>query len=238
MTSNNPHIETDDAHPTEFKSGKRKGLAVGLTAGLLGGAAAGLVLGVPGLSSAAESDPAAAIVQQVDETDDVGTEFDAPVDHGERLREMLQPLVEDTTLTAEQADKVTSHLVENRPERGERGDRGERVEHRRGQRGGVSDAVLELLGTDAETLKAQIMDGSSLADVATESGVDVQQIVDVMVSEASDRLDEAVANGRLDEGEAAERLAEIEERITARVNGESAGEFPGRPGRFPGSPGD
>jgi len=237
MTSN-----INDSQTSESKSTKRKGLAIGLTAGLLGGAAAGLVLGVPGLSSAAESDPAAVIVQQVDETDEAGTESDAPVDHSERLREMLQPLVDDTTLTAEQADKVTSHLVENRPERGERGDRGGRIEHRRGHRGGVSEGVLELLGTDAETLRAQIMDGSSLADVAAEAGVDVQQLVDVMVSEAAEHLDEAVANGRLDEAEAAEKLAEIEERVTARVNGESAGEFPGRPGGFPGgfpgSPGD
>jgi len=47
-----------------------------------------------------------------------------------------------------------------------------------------------------------------------------------MVSEASDHLDEAVANGRIDEAEAAEKLAQIEERITAGINGE----FPGRPG--------
>jgi hypothetical protein len=221
MTSNTPHNEAGESHTGQSKTGKRKGLAIGLTAGLLGGAAAGLVLGVPGLSSAAESDSPAAIVQQVD--DDADTAPGAPVDHGERLREMLQPLVDDTTLTGEQADKVTSHLIENRPERG---DHGERVEHRRGHREGASEAVLELLGTDAETLREQIKGGSSLADIAAEASVDVQKIVDLMVSEASDHLDEAVANGRIDEAEAADKLAQIEERITARINGE----FPGRPG--------
>ena len=224
MTSNTPHNEAGGSDTGQSKTGKRKGLAIGLTAGLLGGAAAGLVLGVPGLSSAAESDFPAAVVQQVDDDADTAPGAPgAPVDHGERLREMLQPLVDDTTLTAEQADKVTSHLIENRPERG---DHGERVEHRRGHREGASEAVLELLGTDAETLREQIMSGSSLADIAVEAGVDVQQIVDLMVSEASDHLDEAVANGRIDEAEAAEKLAQIEERITARINGE----FPGRPG--------
>jgi hypothetical protein len=226
MTSNTPHNEAGESPSGQLKTGKRKGLAIGLTAGLLGGAAAGLVLGVPGLSSAAESDSPAAIVQQVDETDDAETAPggpDARPDHGERLREMLQPLVDDTTITAEQADKVTSHLIENRPERG---DRGGKFEHRGEHRRGVSEEVLELLGTDAESFREQIMGGSSLADIAIEAGVDVQQIVDLMVSEASDRLDEAVANGRIDQAEAAEKLAQIEERITAGINGE----FPGRPG--------
>jgi hypothetical protein len=221
MTTNIPELNTNEPDVGNSQSGKRKGLALGLTVGLLGGTAAGLVLGVPGLSSAAETDSLAAIVQQTDETDDA--EVDTPVEHGERLREVLQPLVDDSTISTEQADAVTSHLVENRPERP---DRGGRSEHRRGHRGGVSDAVLELLGTDAETLRAQIMDGSSLADIAAEAGVDVQQLVDVMVSEASAHLDEAVANGRVDEAEAAEKLAQIEEMITARLNGE----FPGRPG--------
>jgi len=145
MTTNTPETNTSEKDTAKSSSGKRKGLALGLTVGLLGGAAAGLVLGVPGLSSAAETDTAAAIVQQTDETDD--TEVDAPVERGEKLREVLQPLVDDGTITAAQADAVTSQLVENRPERG---DRGGRFDHRR-DRGGVSEAVLELLGTDAET---------------------------------------------------------------------------------------
>lgn len=226
MTINTPQLETAETQPSGPKSVRRKGLAIGLTAGLLGGAAVGLVLGVPGLSNAADSGSQAAIVQQVDETD---VESDASADHSERLREVLQPLVDMGAISAEQADVVTSHLVENRPER-----EGGHFEQRGGHRGGVSEAVLELLGTDAETLRAQIMDGSSLADIAGEAGVDVQQIVDAMLSEASDHLDEAVADGNLDESDAAERLAEMEERITDRVNGESDGEFPGRPGGFPG----
>jgi hypothetical protein len=94
----------------------------------------------------------------------------------------------------------------------------------------VSTAVLELLGTDAETLREQIMGGSSLADIAAEAGVDIQQIEDLMLSEVADHLDKAVADGRIDADEAAEKLTEIEERITARINGE----FPGRPGGFSG----
>jgi len=226
MTSNTPDSNTGESNTGETSTGKsitgkRKGLAVGLTLGLLGGTAAGLVLGVPGLSSAADSDSPAVIVQQVDETDDA--EAKAPGEPGERLREVLQPLVDDNTITAGQADDVTSHLIENGPERGNRGGPGE---HRRGHRRGVSEAVLELLGTDAESLREQIKDGSSLADIAAAAGVDVEQLTLVMLAEASEHLDEAVANGRIDETEAAEKLAQIQELITARINGE----FPGRPG--------
>lgn len=225
MTTDTPELNPNKPDGGKSPNGKRKGLALGLTFGLLGGTAAGLVLGVPGLSSAAESDSPAAIVQQVDETDDETNDAadTAPVERGERLREALQPLVDDATITAQQADAVASHLIENRPDRG---DRGGRFEGRRDHRGGVSEVVLELLGTDAETLRAQIKDGSSLADIAAEAGVDVQQLVDAMVAEASERIDEAVANGRIDEADAAEKLAQIEEKITARLNGE----FPGRPG--------
>ena len=46
-----------------------------------------------------------------------------------------------------------------------------------------------------------------------------------MVAGAGSHLDLAVENGRLTEDEAAERLGEVTERITARVNGER----PGRP---------
>ena len=112
--------------PTTNGRSSKKGIGIGLAAGLLGGTAAGLVLGVPGLSGAAADTGAvagpAAIVQQVD---------DAPVDEaaaqpGERLRTVLQPLVDDGTIDAAQADAVTEQLMQKRGDRGDRGDRGER----------------------------------------------------------------------------------------------------------------
>ncbi len=54
-------------------------------------------------------------------------------------------------------------------------------------------------------------------------------VVDAIVDEMTDRLDAAVADGRLTEDEAAEKLADAEERIADRVNN-------GRPDR--GAPAD
>ena len=214
----------------ETKSGGRRGLTIGLAGGLLAGTAAGLVFGVPGLSSAA-SDVAstpAALVQQTDETDpaapadDPADAPDAP-EMGTRLRETLQPLVDDGTITAEQADAVTTQLVENRPERGEGGfGEGRGPGGHRGPgmfaRGVGSEALTDLLGIDAEELRTQLRDGATLADIATAQGVEVQAVVDELVGELDERLTNAVDNGRIDQAEADQKLADAEAKITDMVN--------------------
>jgi len=202
---------------TTSKPGARRGLTVGLAGGLLAGTAAGLVFGVPGLSSAA-SDAAsapAALVQQADETptDDIRP------DPGVRLRETLQALVDDGTLTSEQADAVTSYLVENRPERGERGEEGRHGRPGRAFGLGVaSEAVTDLLGIDAQELRTQLRDGATLAEIAEAQGVEVQAVIEELVGEVEERVTNAVENGRIDQAEADEKLAEAEARITDMVN--------------------
>lgn len=188
-----------------------KGAAFGLTAGLVGGSLAGMVLGVPGISSAS---PAVA-VQQVDEPVD-----EAPVERGEKLREILQALVDDGTLTADQADAVTTHLVENRPERTRRGDRGHRGNH--GSRGGFdrSGVLTDLLGLDAEALRTELRSGSTLAEIAEAQGVEASAVVDALVAQATERMNAAVESERLTADEAAAKLAKLETRIADRVNGD------------------
>ena len=210
---------TSTSTPSTRTPGRRRGVAVGVTGGLLAGTAAGLVFGVPGLTSAASSDVTAtpaAVVQQVDEP-----ATDAPAEErpemGTQLRESLQALVDAGTITAEQADAVTAHLVENRAERGE---------GREGRRGGpgafaggvASEALSDLLGLDTQDLRQQLRDGATLADIATAQGVEVQAVVDELVAELDERLTNAVENGRIDQAEADEKLADAEARITDRVN--------------------
>jgi hypothetical protein len=204
-------------------SGKRGGVAIGIAGGLLAGTAAGLVFGVAGLTSAASSETAVgsgAVVQQVD-ADDSTAPSGAPAETGVRLREMLQSLVDDGTITAAQADAVTTHLVENRPERGERGE-GRGPGGRHGGlgmfgRGVASEALTDLLGLDAQELREQLRDGATLADIAEDQGVDPQAVVDELVGELEERMDNAVENGRIDQTEADEKLAEAEARIADMV---------------------
>jgi hypothetical protein len=215
-TPRDPDVETT-------RSTKRRAASVGLAFGLVGGTAAGLVFGVPGLSNAADTtNTRAAVLQQAGT--DTGNEVAAGgeigprhAEHGERLRAVLQELVDDGTLTAEQADAVTAHLQANRPETGARHGGGLIG---RGGPGPVSEEIAEALGLDVDTLRDELRSGSTLADVAAEQGVDIQVLVDLMVAEAAERVDQAVANGRLDEARAAEKLADIEERVTAHLNGE------------------
>jgi hypothetical protein len=211
----------DTNHSTNnHKPAARRGLAAGLAGGLLAGTAAGLVFGVPGLTSAATAPEPAALVQQTDETDT--TTEDAPAEMGTHLRETLQALVDAGTITADQADAVTAHLVENRPERGEFGEGHGPGGHRGGPgmfgRGVASEALTDLLSIDGEELRTQLRDGATLAEIAEAQGVAVQDVVDVLVAEVTERVDNAVANGRIDQTEADEKLAEAEAKITEMVN--------------------
>jgi hypothetical protein len=197
----------------------RRALTIGVAGGLLAGTAAGLVFGVPGLTSASsDSGVTAAVVQQTDEPDPA----DAPPEMGSRLREALQPLVDDNTITAEQADAVVTQLMENRPDRGEFGE-GHGPGGRHGGPGmfgrGMDAAVLtDLLGLDQQELMTQLRDGKTLAEIATEQNVDPQDVVDALVAEATTRLDQAVTDGRIDQAEADQKLADATTRITDMVN--------------------
>ncbi|MGK0274520.1 MAG: polyhydroxyalkanoate synthesis regulator phasin [Ilumatobacter sp.] len=206
------------------KQGGKSKMGIGLAAGLLGGTAAGLVLGVPGMSSAAADTATvvapAAIVQQVDDAPIDDAPADDAVQPGERLRTVLQPLVDDGTINEAQADAVTTQLMENRGDRGDRGGHGDRGGRGEGKFG-RSEVVTDLLGIDAATLRAELQAGSTLADVATAQGVSIDVLVDAIVDQMQERVDAAVEAGKITADEAAEKLAEAEARITAKVNGET-----------------
>lgn len=216
MNASESPVNTPD-QPRRF----RRATAIGLTAGLLGGGAAGLLFAVPSLTSAASD-----TVTLQDSTSDTATDTaddstvvlgdgaqapaDAP-DPGTRIRETLQSLVDDGTITAEQADAVAAHLAENMP----RGGRGGGMHGGRGFDGTV---VADALGVTADELHTALEGGQSIADVAAAQGVDVQVVIDALVAEAQTRLADAVTDGRITQEEADSKLADLETRITERVN--------------------
>jgi polyhydroxyalkanoate synthesis regulator phasin len=132
----------------------------------------------------------------------------------EFLTETLTPLVEDGSITEEQMLEVIAALEAARPAGGA-GGHGQRGHGHRGQ--GL-EAAAEALGMDQAELRDQLRDGSTLAEIAEAQGVEVQVVIDALVAEAEAHLDEKVAEGDLTQEEADERLAEISERITDRVN--------------------
>lgn len=226
--------------------GTRAAVALGVTAGVLGGAMVGGVLGVPGLSSASGG---AAVVQQSDDPTDESTgettggsaasdstASDSTVDDpsasddgrgtelrarmAERLRERLQPLVDDDTITADQADAVADHLVAEAPGRADRGGPFGDRDHRRGEfpgHGGLGlfdpGALAEALGIDLDEVLAELRAGATPRELAGTLGVDVDRLVTAISDAVTERLDAAVERGRLTSEEADERAAALAERI-------------------------
>jgi uncharacterized protein YidB (DUF937 family) len=86
-------------------------------------------------------------------------------------------------------------------------------------------ALTEVLGIDADALHERLHNSETIADIAAEQGVAVDDVIAALLGEAEERLDAAVADERLTQAEAEERLGSIEERITEFVNGEI--DFPG-----------
>ena len=143
----------------------------------------------------------------------------------DRIKSALSGLVDDGSLTQEQADEVATTLSEAGLGRG-----GHHGDHWLGL-----ETAAEALGMTEDELRTALEpDGTSLADVAEDQGVDVVTLVDALVQAQQDRIAQAVEDGRLTQEEADERLADLEERVTERVNSDAPG--PGSPRRAAGPP--
>jgi hypothetical protein len=81
------------------------------------------------------------------------------------------------------------------------------------------DAAAEALNLTEDELRSRLEDGeTTIAEVAAAQGVDVQTVIDAMVADATAHIDQKVADGDLSAERAAEIKANLEERITTRVN--------------------
>ncbi|MGY1832461.1 hypothetical protein ACI8AA_18770 [Geodermatophilus sp. SYSU D01180] len=164
----------------------RKKIVLATTAGVL--AVGGLALAAPAMA------------------DDDTTTTTSAVD---RIRDALTGLVDDGSITAEQADEVATTLGE-----AGLGDRG----HGGSGRGLDLSVAAGALGLSEDDLRTALeADGAGLASVAEEQGVAVDDLVAALVQAGQDRLDDAVADGRLTQEEADERAADLESRVTDLV---------------------
>jgi hypothetical protein len=162
----------------------RKKLIIATTAGVL--SLTGLAVAVPALADTDGSRPTAV----------------------ERITEALSGLVEDGSITQDQADEVAATL-------GEAGIGGRGGHH--GARLDLGTAAGALDMTEEELRSALRAEGATLAQVAEDQGVEVQALVDALVQAHEERIAQAVEDGRLTQEQADERLADLEERVTERV---------------------
>jgi polyhydroxyalkanoate synthesis regulator phasin len=196
----------------------------------LAGAVAAVSLGVGGLAVAALNPISTVLAQEEDPASTTTTT--APADdpaaapdeergggrggrHGAgALQEVLDGLVEDGTLTQEQADAVTGGLREKAEEW--------REEHG-GPRGhgllrGLWEEAAAVIGVEPEALREGLQDGRSLTEVGAEAGVERQELVDALVAKGEELVDAAVTEGVVDEERAAEIKAELPEHVERIVD--------------------
>jgi prolyl-tRNA editing enzyme YbaK/EbsC (Cys-tRNA(Pro) deacylase) len=96
--------------------------------------------------------------------------------------------------------------------------------------GGLAD-LADVIGISTDDLRGALRDGQTLAEVAEANGVDPQQVVDLLVVNGTERLDAAVAAGRIDQATADERKASLPDRAADLVNGELERHGHGHPRR-------
>ena len=164
----------------------RKKLVVAAAAGAL--TLTGLAVAVPA-------------VAQTEDTDGTSTSV---VD---RIKDALSGLVDDGSVSQEQADEVATTL----------GDSGFGGHWGHGGWHGL-EAAAEALGMTEDELRTALQaEGATLAKVAEEKGVAVDTLVDALVTAQREGIAKAVESG-MPQDVADKRLADVEQRVTEWVN--------------------
>lgn len=131
------------------------------------------------------------------------------------ITEVLDELVADGTITADQAQAITDALASRLP-----------AGPRMGERPGAGpmqeglESVADALGMTTDEVRTALVGGESIADLAEAQGIDVDTLVATLTAEAQSHLTQAVADGRISQERADEISQTIAERIDAMVNGE------------------
>ncbi len=217
--------------------------ALGLSAGLLAGAGAGLILEMAGSAGASANVVSAVNADTTDTSNTSNTSTAAAnpaadADHTARLQSVLQPLVDDATLTQAQADAVIAALEAAGPMDG--GHRGPGMGGPgMGGPGANLDTVAAVLGITVDEVRTGIQGGQTIAQLAEANGTTAQAVIDALVAQATTHVDEEVAAGKHTQAEGDAELAEATTRITDFVNNtQTAGPGPGGPGHHGHGPGD
>ncbi|MCA9869662.1 MAG: hypothetical protein KC487_04695 [Anaerolineae bacterium] len=81
----------------------------------------------------------------------------------------------------------------------------------------LTAVAAEVIGIEQADLVAELTAGATIADVAADYNVDLQDIVDAYVQPRTDTLDAAVAAGRITEDQADAMLAQMEAQVSDQL---------------------
>jgi|GEM_PF-778750 len=203
------------------------------------------MIGLIALGGVAAAAPAAFAQDATDTTEQTTREERRAARHAERL----QSLADEFGMTVEElqaARDAGQSLLEIAEAQGvdldalraerqaeRQAEREARQAEREAARAESQANLAGLLGVSVDELQASREAGDSVADIANAQGVDVSTVISSLVADAEARIQERAAERDIDADRLAEKLDSLEERITARVNGEAPerGDGEGRLGR-------
>lgn len=145
--------------------------------------------------------------------------YQAAIDTAEE--QVLEQAVADEWLTQEQADRLQEHL-DSVPEQDRFGRGSFGMPRMPGLRGeSLISVAAEQLGMSQSDLVDELQAGKSIAEIATEKGVDAQTIADAYLAQVREKLAEAVENGDITQKQADAMLENMAEQLAEQL--EAAG---------------
>ncbi len=87
-----------------------------------------------------------------------------------------------------------------------------------GLRGELTD-LAATLGLDVAAVQSDLAEGKTLAEAAGEQSVRAETLTDALVKAATTHIDKALADGRIDQAQADEMKANLNQRVTDMING-------------------
>jgi transposase-like protein len=209
-----------DSGTTAPAPGSTAGHARRLAGGALGVAAKAIGIDRSDLVKAVRDGKSVADVAKAHDVDPSTVE-DALVD---AATQRVDQAVSNGRIEADRAETIKDKLPERAaklvetPLKGKLHRAAARAKLRRHARRAELKVAADTIGVSAKDLLAAVKGGSSIAAVAQQHGVEPQAVVDAVVNAANTKLDEAVANGRLDADRAAKIKDRLPERVTNAVN--------------------
>ena len=142
-----------------------------------------------------------------------------------KLTEALKSALEDRVDAAVAAGTITKAQGDELKARIQSGDYplfglgGPGLHHHLGGPGGHLDAAAAYLGLTEAELRTQLESGKTLAEIARDQSKSVDGLVQTIVDAKTEKLDAAVAAGRLTEAQRQAILTDLKQRMTELVNG-------------------
>jgi len=96
-----------------------------------------------------------------------------------------------------------------------------------GYQGTMPGILAEELGMTLDELRAALAEGKTVAEIAAQQGVALEDLVAALVAERADDLSQAVADGRLTQEQADEMLEEMTEHLTSQLENIGLGGYGG-----------